>query len=68
MWRFVIAMHRARSHRTPTPTAHATISLASMMKAHKILGMMPHPERLIDPALGGIEGLPLFHSLLNTLH
>ncbi|MCP4934001.1 MAG: phosphoribosylformylglycinamidine synthase subunit PurQ [bacterium] len=33
-----------------------------------ILGMMPHPERMIAPELGGIGGLPLFRSILDTLH
>ena len=29
-----------------------------------VLGMMPHPERAADPALGLTDGLPLFRSLL----
>ncbi len=29
-----------------------------------ILGMMPHPERLIDPLLSGEDGSILFQSLL----
>ncbi len=33
-----------------------------------ILGMMPHPERLIEPALGGADGRPLFDSLINSLN
>jgi len=33
----------------------------------RILGMMPHPERLIDPVLGGDDGLALFSSLINAL-
>lgn len=32
-----------------------------------VLGMMPHPERLIDPALGGEDGLPLFTGLVESL-
>ena len=32
-----------------------------------ILGMMPHPERMIEPALGGSDGRGLFESILNTL-
>jgi len=31
-----------------------------------ILGMMPHPERLIDPMLSGEDGSILFSSLLNS--
>lgn len=34
----------------------------------KILGMMPHPERMIAPELGGTEGIGLFRSILDTLH
>ncbi len=33
----------------------------------RVLGMMPHPERAIDPALGGNAGAPLFESLVNAL-
>ena len=32
-----------------------------------VLGLMPHPERAIDPQLGGSDGLPLFRSLLEAL-
>ncbi len=32
-----------------------------------VLGMMPHPERLADPALGGIDGRPLFDGLVEAL-
>jgi len=31
-----------------------------------ILGMMPHPERLIDPILSGEDGSILFESLINS--
>ncbi len=30
----------------------------------RILGMMPHPERLFEPALGGTDGRQIFASLL----
>ena len=33
-----------------------------------ILGLMPHPERLADAALGGIDGKAMFSSLLGKLH
>ena len=29
-----------------------------------VLGMMPHPERAVDPLLGSGDGLPLFESIL----
>jgi phosphoribosylformylglycinamidine synthase len=31
--------------------------------AGNVLGLMPHPEDLTDPAHGGLDGLPLFQSL-----
>lgn len=32
-----------------------------------VLGMMPHPERAVDPATGGIDGQPLFRALMEAL-
>jgi len=32
----------------------------------RVLGMMPHPERLNDPALGGNDGSQIFESLANS--
>ncbi|MBE9603982.1 phosphoribosylformylglycinamidine synthase subunit PurQ [Acetobacteraceae bacterium H6797] len=32
----------------------------------RILGLMPHPEDLVDPLMGGTDGLPLFTSLVDT--
>jgi len=32
-----------------------------------VLGMMPHPERIIDGALGGLDGKRMFDSLANNL-
>jgi phosphoribosylformylglycinamidine synthase len=33
----------------------------------RVLGMMPHPERLFEPALGGSDGRRLFESLTDAL-
>jgi phosphoribosylformylglycinamidine synthase len=32
-----------------------------------VLGLMPHPERAIEPALGSSDGRPMFRSLLEAL-
>ncbi len=32
-----------------------------------VLGMMPHPERVVDPVTGGTDGRALFQSLIETL-
>lgn len=36
-------------------------------KAGNVLGMMPHPERAVDPLHGGTDGAELFKSVLETL-
>ncbi len=33
----------------------------------RVLGMMPHPERLNDPLLGGMDGNRLFQGISETL-
>ena len=33
----------------------------------RICGLMPHPEDLVDPLMGGTDGLPMFTSLVETL-
>jgi phosphoribosylformylglycinamidine synthase len=33
----------------------------------RVLGLMPHPERLIEPALGGDDGRRLFESVVASL-
>jgi phosphoribosylformylglycinamidine synthase len=33
----------------------------------RVLGMMPHPERLSDASLGGTDGAKLFDSLVNVM-
>lgn len=35
--------------------------------AGNVLGMMPHPERLIDPLLGGTDGTPMFTALAEAM-
>jgi phosphoribosylformylglycinamidine synthase len=38
-----------------------------LSEKRNVLGMMPHPERVCDPALGGSGGRAMFESLLETL-
>jgi phosphoribosylformylglycinamidine synthase len=32
-----------------------------------VLGLMPHPENFVDPLVGGVDGKPLFDSLVSRL-
>ena len=36
-------------------------------EGRNVLGMMPHPERLAEPLLGGTDGRPLFDGLIEAL-
>ena len=45
----------------PNGTVNAIAGIYS--RNLRVLGMMPHPENLIDPLVGGTDGLPLFQSL-----
>ncbi|SNX69342.1 phosphoribosylformylglycinamidine synthase subunit I [Cereibacter ovatus] len=33
----------------------------------RVLGLMPHPERAVDPAQGGTDGMGMFRSLLGAM-
>jgi phosphoribosylformylglycinamidine synthase I len=52
----------------PAPTANPNGSMRHIAgivnETGNVLGMMPHPERAVDPLLGSRDGLPLFESLL----
>jgi phosphoribosylformylglycinamidine synthase I len=42
--------------------------IAGVLSARRnVLGLMPHPERAIEPLLGGSDGRPVFQSLLEAL-
>lgn len=36
-------------------------------RGRNVLGMMPHPERAVDPLLGSTDGLALFESILSAV-
>jgi phosphoribosylformylglycinamidine synthase subunit PurQ / glutaminase len=55
----------------PTPEANPNGSLrdiAGIVSAEgNVLGMMPHPERAVEPLLGSVDGLGIFHSVLERV-
>ncbi|MEP0909917.1 phosphoribosylformylglycinamidine synthase subunit PurQ [Leptolyngbya sp. GB1-A1] len=55
----------------PSPDANPNGSLNNIAgicnRQGNVLGMMPHPERASDPALGNTDGLGLFKGLLSVL-
>ena len=56
---------------TPSETANPNGSMANIAGVYNesktVLGLMPHPERLSDPQLGGDDGRPLFDGLVEAL-
>jgi len=43
-------------------------SIAGVLSPNlRVLGLMPHPEDLIDPVIGGTDGLPLFAGMVEAL-
>jgi phosphoribosylformylglycinamidine synthase len=66
-----IAFRYCGSDGAATPAANPNGSarnIAGIFNSEKtVLGMMPHPERLADPALGGTDGSALFHGLTAAL-
>lgn len=50
-----------------TPNGSARDIAGVLSENRRVLGLMPHPERAIDPAQGGTDGRALFAALARTL-
>lgn len=63
----LVAFRYATATGETTPEANRNGSarnIAGIYSANlRVLGLMPHPEDLVDPLMGGTDGLPLFESL-----
>ena len=57
----VVSRYRAET----TGSARAIAGIVN--EAGNVLGMMPHPERMIEPAHGGSDGRRLFEGLIESL-
>ena len=55
----LVAFRYAGANRNGSARAIAGIYSPNL----RVLGLMPHPEDLVDPLLGGTDGKPLFDSL-----
>jgi phosphoribosylformylglycinamidine synthase subunit PurQ / glutaminase len=49
------------------PNGSARNIAGILSEKRNVLGLMPHPERVCDPLLGGTDGVAMFKSLLETL-
>lgn len=52
---------------TDNPNGSARDIAGILNDKGNVLGMMPHPERVVEDALGGTDGAPLFASLVEAV-
>lgn len=65
VFRYVNAQGQASASANPNGSQR---NIAGIVNAQgNVLGMMPHPERALESALGSVDGAPLFASILDTL-
>ena len=51
----------------PNPNGSARAIAGIYSPNLRILGLMPHPEDLVDPLMGGTDGLPLFQGMVEKI-
>jgi phosphoribosylformylglycinamidine synthase subunit PurQ / glutaminase len=61
VFRYVDAEGRATEEANPNGSSRNIAGIVS--ERGNVLGMMPHPERAVDPLLGSLDGVGLFRSL-----
>jgi phosphoribosylformylglycinamidine synthase I len=66
VFRYVDAAGNVRAEANPNGAQRNIAGICD--RRRRILGMMPHPERLFEPVLGGSDGRRLFESLLVSLN
>ena len=63
----LVALRYVTPDGEPTPTANRNGSARNIAGIYspnlRVFGLMPHPEDLVDPLMGGTGGKPLFDSL-----
>jgi phosphoribosylformylglycinamidine synthase len=67
----LVAFRYCTSSGEVTPAANrngALGNIAGILSPNlRVCGLMPHPEDLVDPLMGGEDGLPMFTSLVESL-
>lgn len=49
------------------PNGSANDIAGILNEKRNVLGLMPHPERVVDPLLGGTDGVAMFQGLIESL-
>ena len=65
IFRYVNAGGETAADANPNGSARAIAGIVSA--EGNVLGMMPHPERAVEPVLGSTDGLALFQGLLDRV-
>ena len=65
IFRYCDAEGRLTSESNPNGSARNIAGILN--EKRNVLGLMPHPERVVDPLLGGTDGVALFQSLIESL-
>jgi phosphoribosylformylglycinamidine synthase len=66
VFRYVDTDGNASPEANPNGSMHNIAGIAN--DTGSIVGLMPHPERAMEPLLGSTDGRVLFESLLTTVH
>ncbi|MBX9589149.1 MAG: phosphoribosylformylglycinamidine synthase subunit PurQ [Hyphomonadaceae bacterium] len=66
VFRYVDKAGQATPEANPNGAQHNIAGICDAQR--RVLGLMPHPERLFEPMLGGTDGRRIFESVLATLH
>jgi len=64
---FRYATAEGKVTRAANPNGSAENIAGIVNEEGTVLGLMPHPERAAESAMGGTDGLQIFHSLLGSL-
>jgi phosphoribosylformylglycinamidine synthase len=65
VFRYVDAAGEATSDANPNGSQRSIAGICD--RSRRVLGLMPHPERLFEPMLGGCDGRKVFESVVTTL-
>ncbi len=65
VFRYVDAAGEQTGAANPNGSVNAIAGICS--QNGRVLGLMPHPEDLVDPLMGGTDGKPLFDGLVEAL-
>lgn len=67
----LVALRYASPEGAVVPEANpngSACSIAGILSPNlRVMGLMPHPEDLVDPLMGGTDGLPLFTGMAEAL-